>query len=258
MLEINNIYNCDCIVGMSEIPDESIDMVLCDLPYNTIAAKWDKLIPSDKLWEHYRRITKKNAAIVLFGSEPFATNVRNCAMDLYKYDWIWVKNSAACFVHAKNMPLKNFEVIMVFSKGGMGHQSLLGENRMNYFPQGLVANHQISKRNKGSFGNVMGKRPSHKDVVEREFENYPKSVLYFDKDPDSFHPTQKPVSLLEYLIRTYTNEGDLVLDNCMGSGATAIAAVRSKRNYLGFETDNNYYVKSLKRIEAEKSQLTLF
>jgi len=258
MLEINNIYNCDCIVGMSEIPDESIDMVLCDLPYNTIAAKWDKLIPSDKLWEHYRRITKKNAAIVLFGSEPFATNVRNCAMDLYKYDWIWVKNSAACFVHAKNMPLKNFEVIMVFSKGGMGHESLLGENRMNYFPQGIIKNPKIHVGRKAGFGNVMGTRPSHKDVVEQEYENYPKSVLYFDKDSDSWHSTQKPVALCEYLIRTYTKEGDLVLDNCMGSAATAIAAIRSKRNYIGFETNNEYYVKSLKRIEAEKSQLTLF
>ena len=258
MIELDNIYNVDCLQGMKEIDNESVDMILCDLPYNTIAAKWDKLIPSDELWSQYRRITKKNAAICLFGSEPFATNVRNCAMDLYKYDWIWVKNSAACFVHAKNMPLKNFEVVMVFSKGGIGHESLLGENRMNYFPQGLIKNPKIRGGRKHVFGNTMGVRPSHKDVVESEYENYPTSVLYFDKDKDSFHPTQKPVSLLEYLIRTYTKEGDIVLDNCMGSGATAIAAIKSNRHFIGFELDGDYYNKSIQRIKNEKSQLSLF
>lgn len=258
MIEIDKIHLIDAIEGMRQIDDKSVDMILCDLPYNTIAADWDKLIPSDQLWEQYRRITKKQSAIVLFGSEPFATKVRNCAMDLYKYDWIWVKNSAACFVHAKNMPLKNHEIVMVFSKGAMGHQSLLGDNRMNYFPQGLIANHQITRRNKSSFGNVMGKRPSHKDTVERDFENYPKSVLFFDKDSDSFHPTQKPVALLEYLIRTYTKEGDLVLDNCSGSGSTSIAAIKSKRHYIGFETCEEYWKKSNRWIESVKAQPTLF
>ena len=237
-MNLDTIYHQDCLEGMKNIPDGSIDMILCDLPYGTTACKWDTVIPFEALWEQYERIIKDTGAIVLFGTEPFSTRLRMLRLCHYKYDWIWKKNTSTGFQHAKNMPLRNYENISVFSKGGMGHKSLLKENRMTYNPQGLIKCEKYHN-GKSGFGGIVGKRPSHKDVVKQEFTNYPKMILNFDNEK-GFHPTQKPVALLEYLIKTYTNEGETVLDNCIGSGSTAVACVNTNRNYIGFETDFKY------------------
>ena len=250
-LELNRIYNEDCLEGMKRIPDNSVDCIICDLPYGSTACAWDSVIPFDGLWAQYRRVAKTNAPIVLFGSEPFSTKLRMSAFDLYKYDWIWVKNHASGFQHAKNMPMKDFENISIFSKGGVGHANLLGDKRMTYNPQGIQKCHIEYFNAKSKFGSTVGSRPSHKDHIVSEACNYPKTVLYFNKEPDCFHPTQKPVALIEYLIKTYSNRGGLILDNCMGSGTTAIACIRTHRNYIGFELDKDYYDKAQERIRLE-------
>ena len=257
-MELDTIYNMDCLEGMKQIPDGTVDAVICDLPYGTTACAWDSVIPFDKLWEQYRRILKRQGSVLLFGSEPFSTKIRMSNFDWYKYDWIWEKSTSAGFVHAKNMPMKRHEVISVFSGASMGHESLLGENRMTYNPQGLIPCHKVSVNAKGKFGGVVGTRPSHKDVVVSEWTNYPSSILKFDNDGDGWHPTQKPVDLLRYLVLTYTNEGDTVLDNCMGSGTTAIACIKERRHFIGFELSKEYFDKAVRRIKAEQAQLTLF
>ena len=253
------LYKGDCLVEMNKIPDGSVDCVICDLPYGTIAAKWDSVIPSELLWEQYKRILKHQGSVLLFGSEPFSTYLRMSNIDWFKYDWIWLKNTHTGFQHAKNMPLKDYEIISVFSAAGMGHQNLLGENRMIYNPQGIICvNKEWKRKNPNNFGNIAGKRESHKTEHIQEFENYPKMTLSFDKDVKSFHPTQKPVDLLRYLVLTYTNKGDVVLDNCMGSGSTGVACVRENRNFIGIELDDKYFEIAKKRIETEQQQLKLF
>jgi len=261
MLELNKIYNMDCLEGMKYIDDKSIDMILCDLPYGTTDCKWDICIPLDKLFEQYRRIIKDNGVIALFGCEPFNTKLRNTAFDIFKYDWIWLKNKATGFQHAKNRPMNIYEVISIFSKGSMGHKSLLGEKRMVYNPQGLVYFGKETSGCKNKFGHTVGARPSHKDRVFQEFTNYPTNVLKYDVPPNNkerIHSTQKPVDLCEYLIKTYTYEGELVLDNCIGSGTTAIACINTGRNYIGFEIDPDYYEAALERIRIHMQQQTIF
>lgn len=240
---------------MKDIPDESVDMILCDLPYGTTACKWDSIIPFEILWKHYNRVIKNNGVICLFGSEPFSTHLRISQIDNYKYDWIWVKSNGSCsgFVHAKNMPLKKHEIISVFSKAPIGHISLLKERRMKYNPQGLSykPTKEISKK---KFGNTVGKRPSQVEEYTREYINYPVSILNFDSEK-GLHPTQKPVPLLEYLIKTYTNENETVLDNCMGSGSTGVACVHTNRNFMGIELDNHYFDIAKNRIETAYKEI---
>ena len=247
----------DCLEGMKQIPDASIDCIICDLPYGTTACAWDTIIPFDKLWAEYKRIRKPYAPILLFGSEPFSTMVRMSNLEEFRYDWIWVKSQAADFVHAKNRPMKNYEIISAFCQYPMGHKSQLGDKRMPYNPQGLVPCHKV-KNGKNKFGTNIGKRPSQVDEYVAEFTNYPKQIINFDCEPDGFHPTQKPVDLLRYLVLTYTNEGDTVLDNCMGSGTTAIACIKERRHFIGFELSKEYFDKAVRRIKAEQAQLTLF
>lgn len=256
-VELNKIYNEDCLEGMKRIPDKSVDMILCDLPYGTTACKWDIVIPFELLWEQYERVIKDNGAIVLFGSEPFGTLLRASNLKLYKYDWYWCKDNskATNFVHAKNMPLKNVETISVFSKGSIAHRN--NKRRMSYNPQGLLPLNKVVKgNNKGGKANEHGlDRPSHKTQYVREFTNYPNVVLNFKTDwKEQLHPTQKPVALFEYLIKTYTNEGATVLDNCMGSGTTAIACLNTNRNFIGFEKDKEYWKLANERIENHKQQ----
>lgn len=248
-MELNKIYNEDCIEGMKRIPSESIDLILCDLPYGTSSCKWDTLIPFEPLWEQYKRIIKNNAAIVLFGTEPFSTKLRHSNLAMFKYDWVWVKNNAVGFTNAKLKPMNKHEIISVFSKGKTANRN---PNNMPYFPQGLIPYGKETRS-----GNKKGKdntywRPSLKSSNEggyiQQFTNYPTTVLYFDKVQKAVHPTQKPVALLEYLIKTYTREGETVLDNCMGSGSTAIACINTNRNYIGFELNQNYYNVAIKRI----------
>lgn len=240
--------------GMKRIPDGSVDCIICDLPYGTTDCAWDSVIPLDKLWEQYNRIIKSNGVICLFGSEPFSTYLRISNIGHYKYDWIWKKTTTTGFQHAKNMPLKNYEIISVFSNGSMGHKKILGDKRMIYNPQGIVRVDKISKRSKNQWGNICGERPSHKDRFITEFENYPTMILKFSHDKDKFHPTQKPVSLLKYLVLTYSNKGDTILDNCMGSGTTALACIDTGRNFIGFEKEKKYFDIAMQRIAQMKQQ----
>ena len=256
-MELNKLYNMDCLIGMQEIPSGSVDLIICDLPYGTTNCAWDVIIPFDKLWEQYKRICKPGAVILLFGSEPFSTYLRLSNMDWWRYDWIWKKNSSAGFVHAKNRHLKNFEIISAFCQYGIGHETTMGGKRMPYFPQGIRRINKIA-HNLIKEGGVIGFRPSHKATFIQEYENYPKAVLDFNADPGSWHPTQKPMALIAYLIRTYSNPGDTVLDNCMGSGTTAVAAIRTGRNWIGYEMNTEFYTKAERRIKETLATPTLF
>lgn len=238
---LNKVTQGDCLEVMKDIPDGSVDMILCDLPYGTTACKWDSIIPFEPLWEQYERVIKDNGAIVLTASQPFTTALISSNIELFKYEWIWEKSTSAGFVHAKNMPLKRHENICVFSKAPMGHASLLGERRMQYNPQGLREVNKVHRRPTTGMVNVIGKRPSHVNEFEVKFENYPTSILKFPSGNNkNVHPTQKPVALFEYLIKTYTNEGEIVLDNCIGSGTTAIAALNTGRYFIGIEKEREY------------------
>ncbi len=235
----------DCLEEMKKIPDGSVDLVLTDPPYGTTACKWDTVIPFEPMWEQLKRVTKKNGAIVLFGSEPFSSALRMSNIKNYRYDWYW-KKQATLFQHAKNRPMQATENISVFSEYGWGHKSQMGDNRLVYFPQG-VKDDGVKKFH-GVQGQYVGERPNQ---VGREYmaqTGFPNNVLEFARDKDTTHPTQKPVALMEYLIKTYTNEGETVLDFTMGSGTTGIACKNLNRNFIGIELDETYYEIAKKRI----------
>ena len=225
----------DCLELMKEIPDKSIDMILCDLPYGTTACKWDEIIPFEPLWEQYNRILKEDGVVCLFGSEPFSTLLRASNLKNFKYDWIWEKEQGANFMLCKYQPYKVHEIVSVFSK-----------NTHHYFPQMTEGKPYIS--GKGTSGEITNNVT--KIQVKNNGTRYPRSIQKFntDKAKGSLHPTQKPVALLEYLIKTYTNEGDLVLDNCMGSGTTGVACKNLNRNFIGIELDPEYFKIAEKRI----------
>jgi DNA modification methylase len=230
MIELNKIYNEDCLEGMKRIPDGSVDMILCDLPYGTTACKWDIVIPFDKLWEQYNRIIKDNRAIVLFGSEPFSSYLRLSNIKNYKYDWTWNKKIPSGMSYARFQPMRQTENVSVFYIG-----------KAIYNPQMIKRDMPIKGggMSKGETTNNQKLKPLHKVY---DYKN-PINILTFDKvRKNSLHPTQKPVPLLEYLIKTYTNENMTVLDNCMGSGTTAIACINTGRNYIGFELDKHYHL----------------
>ena len=236
----------DCIELMRDIPDKSVDMILCDPPYGTTASKWDKVIDFRELWEQYERIIKDDSAIVLFGSGQFAFKLIESNVPLYKYKWIWVKSNKCNFVNAKNRPRTAFEEILVFSKGNTANGSKV---KMKYYPQGLIKKKKVRRDTDKNFGTVAGKRPWHKAVAVSEYTNYPFDVLNFDSVIKKQHTNQKPVELLEYLVKTYTNEGESVLDNCMGSGSTGVACINTNRNFIGFELDENYFNIAKERLE---------
>jgi len=235
---------------MKKIDDKSIDMILCDLPYGTTKCKWDSVIPFELLWKQYERIIKDVGAIVLFGSQPFTSALINSNLKLFKYDYVWEKTKAGNFIQAKNMPLKLHEDVCVFSKGVVIHkgQSI---RRMIYNPQGVIDVNKEYHRPKVYDSEHHFKRPSQKKDRIITQEGFPSTILKFNSVHNPPHPTQKPVALFEYLINTYTNENELVLDNCMGSGTTAIACINTERNYIGFENDNTYWEKANERIAEE-------
>ena len=247
----------DCLELLKNISDKSVDMILCDLPYGTTGSKWDSVIDCKKLWQEYRRVISDNGVIVLFGTEPFATRMRSEALDLYKYDWIWRKTTVTGFAHARNMPLRDYENLMVFSKAPVGHASKLGNKRMPYNPQGLQGCHQVDKSHKTSLVMHSGTFANTKDDhYVRTETGFPRMVLDFKKNPkDSrFHLNAKPVPLLEYLIKTYTTDNAVVMDNCMGSGSSGVACANTNRNFIGMELDEKYFEIARKRIEdANKS-----
>ena len=227
------------------------------MAYCTTACKWDVIIPFEPLWAQYKRLIKDNGAIVLTASQPFTSALVMSNPKMFKYEWIWEKLQGANFVHAKNMPLKKHENIVIFSKAPMGHLSLLGCDRMAYNPQGLLP-HGRKRHVDKKDGTFLGSRKNQDGKkYTQECKNYPNTVIKFDRDR-RLHPTQKPVALMEYLIKTYTNEGETVLDNCLGSGTTAVACENLGRKWIGIEKEEKYCKVAADRIEAEMKQLKLF
>lgn len=239
----------NCLELMKEIPDGSVDMVLADPPYGTTVCKWDSVIPFEPMWEQLKRVTKKNGAIVMTASQPFTTALIMSNVKMFKYDWIWEKNKPTGAQHARNRPMSRHESIIVFSKAPMGHLSLLGKRRMEYNPQGIrpTGKKKIVK-SKGFHGNHIGSRPHQVGIEYDVFTGFPDTILKFNKDENHLHPTQKPVALMEYLIKTYTNEGETVLDFTMGSGTTGVAAKNLNRNFIGIELDEEYFNIAKERI----------
>ena len=248
MIELDKIYNEDCLEGMKRIDDGAVDCIITDLPYGTTACAWDSVIPFEPLWEQFKRVTKPNAAIVLFGREPFSTTQRMSNIKDYRYDWIWVKSQGVNFVQVNKMPLQKHELISVFIQGGNGRI---------YNPQGLRKCYKVKSNGNGKFGSIVSDKGHSAEYVQ-QWENYPDSLLYFDNDPNPDHPTQKPVDLLRYLILTYSNEGDTILDATIGSGTTAVAALMEHRHFIGFETNKEYFDIAQGRIDDIKRQPTLF
>jgi len=239
----------DCLEKMKDIPDKSIDMILCDLPYGTTEFKWDSVIDFNILWQEYKRIIKDFSAIVLFGQEPFSSHLRFSNFDWYKYEWFWEKTRCGNILNSKNAPLKKIENIIVFSNGTIANCS---PKRMKYNPQGLkVLGKKVKNEQKNiyHFGReTKGAEIRKKDFFIQEYTNYPCNILKFNSVSKPKHPTEKPIELLEYLIKTYTNEGETVLDNCMGSGSTGVACINTNRQFIGIEKDDKYFEIAKKRI----------
>lgn len=217
----------DCLELMATIPDGSVDMVLCDLPYGTTNNKWDSVIPFEPLWAHYWRVLKKNGAVVLTAQQPFDKVLGASSIGMLRYEWIWEKSKPTGHLNAKIQPMKAHENILVFYR-----------EAPVYNPQGLrkkdIPKVRIGRDNGSNYGK------SDKDALQI-FEGYPRSVLKIASEGKTTHPTQKPVALMEYLIRTYTNEGETVLDNCIGSGTTGVACVNTGRNFIGIEKNEGYF-----------------
>ena len=230
----------DCLEKMKDIPDKSIDMILCDLPYGTTACKWDTIIPFEPLWEQYKRIIKDNGAIVLTASQPFTSALVMSNVKMFKYEWIWNKITARGHLVAKHRPMAQHENILVFGKG-----------KTKYNPQMVLMDKpQKGKSMEASRTSIMGGKTTKESETIIRTHKYPKTIIMQGVDGKYIHPTQKPVALFEYLIKTYTNEGDIVLDNCMGSGTTGVACKNLNRNFIGIELDPECFKIAEKRINA--------
>lgn len=239
----------DCLEELNKVKDASVDLILVDLPYGTSACTWDVVIPLDALWEQYKRVLKTNGTVVLFGSEPFSSLVRISNLEMYKYDWKWVKPRGANFLNANYQPMKNYEDIMVFSRGASSYTKD-GVN-MVYNPQMGVGKpyKQLSGKQKSTKNNATVRAEIKSVVTDNEGTRYPKSTLEFGFDKEKYHPTQKPVALLKYLIETYTEKGALVLDSCMGSGSTGVACKEVGREFIGIEKNEDYYNIAKQRLD---------
>ena len=252
-----NLLHGDCLDLMGDIPDGSVDMVMADPPYGTTACKWDSVIPLEPMWKQLKRVIKKNGAIVLFGSEPFSSALRMSNIKNYKYDWVWEKTKAGNIALANKMPLKYHEVISVF----YAQQTTYNKQMI---PRAEIGKDRLRAGNKpirltgtaitNSKGFIRSYDVNRYDV---DWKN-PSSILKYKVVRGGKHPTQKPVALMEYLIKTYTNEGETVLDFCIGSGTTAVACEHLKRRWIGIEIEEKYCEISAKRIEKERSQLKLW
>ena len=240
---MTQLFLGDCLDVMKDLPDNEIDLILCDLPYQMISCDWDSLIPLEPLWKQYNRIAKENAAMVFTASQPFTTILISSNIKNFRYEWIWEKPQGTNPMAAKFMPLKSHENILVFYR-----------KKPTYNPQMWQSTpYSGFKSNTKNIGEAYGNLKSqHRDNTDGS--RYPKTVLKF-KQEKGYHPTQKPVPLMEYLIKTYSNEGDLVLDNTMGSGTTGVAAIQCNRRFIGIESDKSYYDIAMKRIQqAEKEK----
>ena len=234
-----NLLQGDCLELMKDIPDKSIDMILCDLPYGLTRNSWDSVIPLDLLWAEYNRIIKPNRATALFSAQPFTTTLISSNLSKFAYEWVWLKSRITGVLNAKKMPVRKHENILIFcDKKATGV----------YNPQGLIPKDTVTKQ--GNSSSNYGKRNTNAYI--QEYTNYPRDVLEIPNTGKQYHPTQKPVPLLEYLIKTYTNEGETVLDNCMGSGSTGVACVNTSRNFIGIELDEKYFKIAKRRIKDAK------
>lgn len=240
----------DCLQIMPEIPAKSIDMILCDLPYGTTSCKWDEIIPLELLWKQYKRIIKDNGAIVLTASQPFTSILTMSNPKMFRHEWIYVKKRITGFALAKWQPLRNYETVLVFSK-----------KKVNYYPQGLIRINKITKNTKNIGGDSLranyeesegkGSLRTRGKKYLQEFTNFPRQVLFdFKEEQNRIHPTQKPVALFEYLIKTYSKKGDLVLDNCAGSGTTGVACRNTKRNFILIEKEQKFIGIIKKRLKS--------
>jgi len=239
---INKIILGDCLDVMKEIPDDSVDMILCDLPYGTTQCKWDTIIPFDLLWAEYNRIAKNNAAKVFTAAQPFTSILIQSNIKEFKYNWIWEKSKATGYLNAKKMPLRAHEDVCVFYKKPPVYNPQMWES---------------TPYNKGKAHRPTDVYGKQKSVLVKNDSGlrYPRTVQYFktaESEGKVYHPTQKPVSLFEYLIKTYTNEGDVILDNCIGSGTTALASIETNRKFIGIELNKEYH-----EICTERINLTL-
>ena len=251
-----NLLHGNCLELMKSIPDGSIDAIITDPPYGTTACKWDSVIPFDLMWEQLNRIIKPNGAIVLFGSEPFSSALRMSNIKNYRYDWVWDKTRGANFQQANFAPMKSTENILVFSKLPA---IFTKKGSMIYYPQKQGSEEYISKM--GNSGNIVRDKGSNslKKIETKLKGKFPKTILIFKKDSkNKKHPTQKPVALMEYLIKTYTNESETVLDFTMGSGSTGCAAKNLNRNFIGIEMDDKYFEIASKRINEAEHQTSIF
>ncbi len=226
----------DCLELMKSIPDKSIDMILCDLPYGTTKNKWDSVIDLELLWQQYERIIKDNGCITLFAQQPFASVLGYSNLKNLKYEWIWEKDNGTGFLNAKKMPLKIHENILIFYKKPPTYNPQM---RIGYKPY-----EQKSGRGSNNYGEQI------RVITKNNGERYPIDIIKFKRDKEKLHPTQKPVALLEYLIKTYTNENEVVLDNCMGSGSTGIACLNTNRKFIGFELDEQNFEIAKNRLES--------
>ena len=245
------LYNMDCLEFMKTLEDNSIDLILTDPPYGTTACKWDSIIPLDSMWEQLKRIIKPNGAIVMTASQPFTTILIASNMKMFKYCWVWNKSRVTGFANAKKQPLRCIEDIVVFYR-----------NPPTYNPQGLIRINKKVKNGRSVGGNTLradinesankgSLRTAGSEYIQ-EFTGYPKQILQISSEGKTVHPTQKPVTLMEYLIKTYTNEGETVLDFTMGSGSTGIACLNTNRSFIGCELDENYFKIAKDRIENHK------
>ncbi len=245
-MKVDIIYNEDCIgdKGMCILPDKSIDMILCDVPYGTTACKWDFIIiPFEPLWQQYKRIIKDNGVIVLMATQPFTSALIMSNVMMFKYNWIWNKMRGVGHLLSKKRPMMATEDVLIF-----------GKDTIKYNPQMRKRDKPRKSTNKGQIRCNTGKRIEFNGKIL--YERYPINIIEFSKSSSKdllLHPTQKPVALFEYLIKTYTNKGDMVLDNCIGSGTTAVACKRTNRHYIGFDTSKKYCKIAKQRLEAEKT-----
>ena len=231
----------DCLEVMKSIPDKSIDMILCDLPYGTTACKWDTVIPFEPLWKQYKRIIKDRGCIALFGSEPFSSYLRMSNIKDYKYDWVWNKKKGGNPLLSKIQPIKITEIISIF-------------NSKIYYP---IMTKRDKPKSRGKNKGTISDTTNNAFIIDRiYFEKYPKNIIEFSNanQNNKFHPTEKPISILEYLIKTYTLENETVLDNCMGSGSTGVACINTNRNFIGIEKDKTYFEIAKKRIKEVREK----
>lgn len=257
MVKPNDIYLGDCLDVMQDIPDKSIDAIICDLPYQVLNksnpnAKWDKIIPFYPLWKQYERIIKDNGAIILFAQGMFTAQLMMSNQKLWRYNLIWDKGRVTGFLNANRMPMRRHEDICVFYKKLPTYNPQMEKCEPHQRNHGKGNNESPTNRCYGNF-------VSTPTIISDE--KFPKSIIQVKsehKNGEFYHPTQKPVNLLRYLIRTYTNENDVILDNTMGSGSTIVACIKEKRQWIGIEKDEKYFEIAKQRIQEEKSQLTLF